>query len=307
MPLSCAPGGAGLTNCGAASESCCTSLEVPPGTFYRGYTNTGGGATGTTDPATISGFRLDKYEVTVGRFRQFVAAWNNGSGYLPAVGTGKHIHLNGGNGLNATGGGFESGWIAAYDQVDPTAANLANAPYGGTWTSTPGANEQLPITNVNWFEAYAFCIWDGGFLPSDAEWEYAAAGGSEQREFAWGSTAPGSSTQYAIYDCNYPPGVNTNCVNGAEVSDIAPVGTAPLGAGKWGQLDLTGNVQEWNLDWYATFVDPCVDCANVSTGTDRVNRGQGFDESETMGLWVVVRNGNATPATREGFRCARTP
>ena len=46
---------------------------------------------------------------------------------------------------------------------------------------------------VNWFEAYAFCIWDGGFLPSDTEWEYAAAGGSLQREYPWGSTAPGTA------------------------------------------------------------------------------------------------------------------
>jgi hypothetical protein len=48
----------------------------------------------------------------------------------------------------------------------PTAANLAcDATSGGTWTVTPGSNETRPINCVNWWEAYAFCIWDGGFLP----------------------------------------------------------------------------------------------------------------------------------------------
>jgi len=49
----------------------------------------------------VGDFKLDKYEVTVGRFRQFVAAWNGGAGYTPPAGSGKHTHLNGGNGLNA--------------------------------------------------------------------------------------------------------------------------------------------------------------------------------------------------------------
>ncbi len=49
------------------------------------------------DPASVSGFRLDKYQVTVGRFRQFVAA--SVAGWRPAAGSGKHAHLNGGQGL----------------------------------------------------------------------------------------------------------------------------------------------------------------------------------------------------------------
>jgi formylglycine-generating enzyme required for sulfatase activity len=90
LPPSCASGGPGMTNCGAC-ESCCTSLEVPGGAFYRTYdldpTLGGanwiapdGGATGLADLATISTFVLDKYDVTVGRFREFVNAWNGGVG-----------------------------------------------------------------------------------------------------------------------------------------------------------------------------------------------------------------------------------
>jgi sulfatase modifying factor 1 len=73
-PPSCQSSGAGRTNCGAASEDCCTSPQVAGGTFYRTYANDGSGPTGQADPATVSDFRLDKYDVTVGRFRQFVNA-----------------------------------------------------------------------------------------------------------------------------------------------------------------------------------------------------------------------------------------
>ena len=62
--------------------------------------------------------------------------------------------------------------------IAPTNANLACSDSYATWTNTAGSQENLPINCVNWCEAYAFCIWDGGFLPSEAEWEYAAAGGS---------------------------------------------------------------------------------------------------------------------------------
>ena len=77
-PPSCQAGGPGLTNCGASGESCCTSLEVPGGSFYRGTRTTAAVRLTRLIPATVSGVRLDKYLVTVGRFRQFVAAWRRG-------------------------------------------------------------------------------------------------------------------------------------------------------------------------------------------------------------------------------------
>jgi sulfatase modifying factor 1 len=312
QPPSCAPGGPGMTNCGpggSATESCCTSLEVTGGTYFRMYTNDGTGPTGEADPATVSSFRLDKYLVTVGRFRQFVSAWN--AGYTASAGSGKHSYLNNGNGLNATQGGYEAGWVASDDSnVAPTDANLACGGTETTWTPSPDIKEKLPINCVNWWEAYAFCIWDGGFLPSEAEWEYAAAGGSQQREYPWGSTAPGTSNQYAIYgtisgNCYYPSGKSAPCSGAAS---IAPVGTATLGAGRWDQLDLAGDIFEWTRDWYAPYVDPCTDCT-VLSGEYMALRGGGFS-------WDMS---NLLPPSREvftlpsnanqswGFRCARSP
>ncbi len=327
---SCEVGGAGRTNCGSAGENCCTSLEVTGGTFYRTYQNDGGGPTGEADPATVSTFMLDKYDVTVGRFRKFrdvVLPPDGGAGWTPPAGSGKHSHLNGGLGLAAynldAGVSYEPGWLTADNaNIAPTDANLnptcagtecpANYP---TWTPTPGANENLPINDVNWFEAYAFCIWDGGFLPSQAEGEYAAAGGAEQREFPWGSSDPGTMNQYAIYGCNYdpvPPDAGW-CSGGPHV---APVGTATLGAGLWGQVDLSGNMWQWNLDGYSNYPNPCTDCAYLTPTTSsnhlKVLQFGAFEEA-LSGLYVHPYNGvggGVPPQARyfmTGFRCARAP
>ena len=131
--LSCGTPGDGRTDCGPNfDESCCTSPLVTGGTYNRTYTNDGSGPTGESDPATVSDFRLDKYEVTVGRFRQFVAAFDNG--YSPPEHSGKHDHLNGGKGLAATGGGYEPGW-STFDnaRVAPSYGHLTSCGPTSTW------------------------------------------------------------------------------------------------------------------------------------------------------------------------------
>jgi formylglycine-generating enzyme required for sulfatase activity len=220
---------------------------------------------------------------------------------------------------------YEPGWVASDDSnIAPTTANLATFSYStclgigsppfsnayDTWTSTAGTQENLPINCVNWYEAYAFCIWDGGFLPSEAEWGYAAAGGNQQREYPWGSTPPGTSNQYAIYgdsngNCYYPSGMMAACTG---VANIAPVGTAKLGAGLWGQLDLAGNVFGWTLDGYATYADPCTDCADLTSTAGRAFRGGWFYDGA---LYLVPSyRGTSPPTFRSGslgFRCSRSP
>ena len=160
---------------------------------------------------------------------------------------------------------------------------------------------------IDWIEAYAFCIWDGGFLPSEAEWEYAAAGGAEQRAYPWGVTAltdPGMGNLYAISGCHYPLGT-TACTG---VVNLAPVGTARLGAGRWGQLDLAGNLSEWNLDWYAPYVEPCADCVFLTDFSYRVTRGGSFG-TDSEDIFPPARDGDL-PRSRNAFhgaRCARIP
>lgn len=325
-PPSCLPGGVGMSNCGPGDggiESCCTSLEVEGGVFYRTYdpldTDGGiilaadGGPAGEADLASVSTFRLDKYDVTVGRFRQFVLAWSGG--WLPAAGSGKHVHLNGGSGLMNVGGdagpAYELGWLSSDDgNVAPTNTNLGcGGSTNNTWrTDSPGQGDNLPVTCTNWFEAYSFCIWDGGFLPSEAEWEYAAAGGTEQREYPWGSTDPGTGSQYAIYACNFPRGSGGCAPYFPTFLNLAPVGTPTLGAGRWGQLDMAGEIDEWAADWYAGYANPCKDCANLTTSGVRVTHAGDY-ASAAQALPPPAR-ANDAPADRNyfvGFRCARAP
>jgi formylglycine-generating enzyme required for sulfatase activity len=343
LPPSCAPGGPGMTDCGPSHESCCESPLVPGGTFYRTYTNTGAGPTGVADPAMVSTFRLDKYEVTVGRYRQFMKAWNGGAGWVPPAGAGKHAHLRGGLGLvdgtpDAGSPAYEPGWAPSPGDtwITPQTVpgeifdgGVASVFYDGgrwagswfpTWTPEPGPDENLPITYVRWYEAYAFCIWDGGFLPSEAEWEYAAAGGSAQQEFPWGSADAGGANQYAIFrrdgsSCYYPDG--GTCTWPA--LNIAPVGTASLGASPWGQVDLLGNVNEWTLDWVAAvfpsqYPNPCVDCAGLTAiPNDYGNVGRSLRGGDyqtwlsELRPWFRSASTPEDPSPDLGIRCARAP
>jgi formylglycine-generating enzyme required for sulfatase activity len=270
---------------------------VPGGTFSRD-----GNA---SYPATISGFRLDKYLVTVGRFRAFITA--GASAWSPAVGAGIHTHLNGGQGLvnsGTTPPEYEQGWLASWT---PAATGMATTVSGwnthlggGTWTQNASSSDDLPITEVTWWEAYAFCIWDGGFLPSEAEFNYAFMGGSQERQYPWDAT----STAISCSDANY-----SGCPAGAANA----VGSeSPAGDGLWGQSDLAGNVWEWLLDWYESpySTASCNNCADATdTGAfDRVIRGGSFG-SGAAGLLASYRD-YLYPSDRVyslGFRCARTP
>jgi formylglycine-generating enzyme required for sulfatase activity len=217
----------------------------------------------------------------------------------PRAGAGAHAKIG------------ESGWHTSWDRelVSTTGALVAafkcNATFQ-TWTDTPGANEQRPMSCVTWYEAMAFCAWDGGYLPSEAEWNYAAAGGDQQRACPWSN--PASSLTADGSHASYLSGAN--CVGdgmaGCAVTDLVLVGTKPAGDGRWGQSDLAGNVSEWTLDWLSVYPDPCMDCANLGVASERVIRGGNFGQA-AFSMRMVSRSPFA-PLSRShgiGVRCAR--
>lgn len=275
LPATCGP---------HADEDCCASLEVTGGTYNR--------SNDAKAPATVSSFRLDRFEITVGRLRLFVSAVMGG--FRPAAGSGKHAHLHGGLGLND---GTEPGWDPAWNsQLAATKAgwdqNLGNGGDIATWTLSAGANETTPIDNLSWWEAYAFCIWDGGFLPSEAEWNYAAAGGADQRPYPWGDKLTHAD---AVYDLSPP--------------SLAPVqvgSKSPQGDGAWGQADLAGNVREWTLDQYEdAYPTPCVDCVDLTLTPKRALRG-GCSDCDGESLLSSFRDGKPSDERANlGARCAR--
>lgn len=292
--LSCA-GLAGV--CGTSGfENCCETQTIPGGTYYRGYDLAPDSTyKDMSYPATISTFQLDKYEVTVSRFRAFINAGLGTRTTPPLPGAGAHAHL--------ANSGWDVTWGAQL-QADTNAliAALTCDATHATWTMTAGANEGLPINCVTWYEASAFCAWDGGYLPTETEWEYAAGGGLEQRSFPWSSPA-GS----LAIDCSY---ANYNC--GVPDSFATRVGSkSPKGDGRWGNTDLGGNIAEWNLDLFTqSYGIPCNDCAPLGdAAADHVTHDGSFSiNSSFTGFFRVGSRLHSPPNTRNlniGFRCAR--
>lgn len=281
---------AGLPATCGGSKDCCASNVVPGGTFNR--------SSDPAYPATVSEFKLDVFEVTVGRFRNFVNAGKGTQGSAPAPGAGANPKIP------------SSGWDASFNtnlaaSTADLKVGLACNPGYPAWSDAPGANENKPINCVTWYDALAFCAWDGGWLPTEAEWNFAAAGGNEHREYPWGS---GIDTTRASYDCG-GDGSGTGAPNCA-FTDMLPVGSKPAGDGKWGQSDLGGNVWEWTLDWARTpyRLTSCTDCADLQTAPNKTFRGGGFP-NENFYLTTATRIDDvATDRDYDvGFRCARSP
>lgn len=295
------------STCGAdGRDNCCNSPQVLGNTFFRSFDRAGDATSGTTSfPATISDFRLDKYEVSVGRFRAFINAGMGTQANPPALRAGTHPNLQ--------ASGWDPSWnvnlpvnkAALLEQLSP-ARCASVAPQTVMWTEQPGSHENRPINCVSWFEAMAFCIWDGGYLPTEAEWNFAATGGTEYRAFPW--SVPPESLAIDAQRATFFDGLGC-VISGQDPCleiDVIPVGSLPMGNGRYGQSDMGGNVAEWTLDYVGAYQSMCTDCANLAPAAHRQIRGGGFGNGRTF-LRTGFRHGqpptDATPLT--GFRCAR--
>ena len=310
-PQTCGP--FGTTNCCESTvvEGNAIGATRAREVFYRDHDNAADGMyPSTAYRATVSDFRLDTYLVTVGRFRAFVNAGMGTKDTAPAQGAGAHARI--------AGSGWDTNWDTGLADSKDALVRAVQCDLGfHTWTNP---NDNLPMNCITWFEAMAFCIWDGGYLPSEAEWNYAASGGSEQRPYPW--SASDSSTTIDCGYANYRSDSGIFCANGA-IGAANRVGSeSPKGDGRWGQADLAGNLLEWNLDWYNTpYPSSCDDCANLSPATRRVNRGGAFfsydappppagreGEGVTY-VRVASRTSNESTFRNSGIgvRCARAP
>lgn len=122
---------------------------------------------------------------------------------------------------------------------------------GADWRHPEGPGSSIegrelhPVVMVSWNDAQAYCKWAGKRLPTEAEWEFAARGGQEGKNFVWGDEAPTDNRVFANTWQGHFPDNNTK-KDGFERT--APVKSfAPNG---YGLYDMAGNVWEWCNDWY---------------------------------------------------------
>jgi formylglycine-generating enzyme required for sulfatase activity len=226
----------------------------------------GDGTYGQNVGETISSsYNISKYEITNAVFAQFIAD----GGYS----TQSYWTTN----------GWTEKTFGAWTQPD-------------FWTDANFNGINQPVVGVSWYEAVAFCNWrsvkegltpaynsaglaslstSGYRLPTEVEWEYAAAkGGSGQAEriYAYGST----------WDVNKVVG---NTTKTASVGSKSTAGDTPQGL-----ADMSGNVWEWCSDNYQT---------TPATGTDRY-----YFANDSTSLWFILRGGSWDYTDEYGFRCA---
>jgi formylglycine-generating enzyme required for sulfatase activity len=235
----------------------------------------------------VSLFELDRFEVTIGRFKAFLDQYD---GTPPPEGAGEHPKV------------ANSGWDSTWNEhLPPTADELRTELHACMLNMDLHEYDKLdsPMSCIDLYAAYAFCIWDGGRLPTDAEWELAAAGGDENRLYPWGQTPPDDTL--------------INPCDGLYCSDsIDPVGTYASAAGRWGHLDLAGSVTEWVRDHvnvtldHQGWVGGCVDCLDLDPccGGPSFIRGGGVALEPTR-LRAAARGRYYDFGEGTGARCAR--
>lgn len=179
---------------------------------------------------------------------------------------------------------------AAYRNCSTAGAcSIANSASGCVWDRAD--RDSYPMNCVTWDQARSFCMWRGGDLPTEAQWEYAARG-TDGRTWPWGNADPSDRL------------LNFNS------SDARPVASYPAGVSPFGAFDMAGNIQEWVADWYGPYTAGAVtNPTGPASGTLRVERGGPF--GTTYGNEVRSAYRYTDPPTYRaggvGFRCARNP
>jgi formylglycine-generating enzyme required for sulfatase activity len=238
----------------------------------------------------LSPFRVDPHAVSNARFAEFVDA----TGFV----------------TEAQRFGWSFVFAGLLPDDFPETRSVASAPwwrqvFGADWAHPEGPHSDLdgradhPVIHVSWSDAQAFCRWSRTRLPTEAEWEYAAAGGSPSTVFPWGDELePGGEHRMNVFQGRFPT---------ENWATDGWVGTAPVDAYEpngFGLFNVTGNVWEWCADWFDSGYyarSPRHDPPGPDRGTHRVMRGGSYlcHASYCRRYRVAARSAN-TPDSSTG-------
>jgi formylglycine-generating enzyme required for sulfatase activity len=278
-------------------------IDLPGGTFLMGtdyadaFPDDGEGP---VRAVTLSPFRMDRYPVTNALFSQFTEE----TGYRSEA--------------------EDFGWSFVFWAHIPSSRlnelvedTVAAAPWwckvrGATWRSPEGPGStiagrgQHPVVHISWNDAQAYCRWSGQRLPTEAEWEYAARGGLEQKLYPWGDQLRVKGE----HRCNIWQGEFPR----HDTAEDGYAGTCPVDAfpaNGHGLFSVSGNTWEWCADWFdAAFHATAdrVDPQGPAAGTARVMKGGSFlcHKSYCDRYRVGARTSNTPDSSTAhiGFRCA---
>ncbi|MDT5296344.1 MAG: hypothetical protein QOJ76_3224 [Acidobacteriota bacterium] len=181
-------------------------------------------------------------------------------------------------------------------------AKYHNGDYLKHWSGDtyPAGEAERPVVNVSWYAAAVFCRSEGKRLPTEAEWEYAARGGLDDKQFPWGDELPDKTR------ANF---------RASGLGAPAPVGSYPPNG--YGLYDMAGNVWEYTADEWGPY--PSEPQTNPLAGGNlfagdgypavtgrRVIRG-GSWAGTPLNLRVAYRDSHPAEGARDfvGFRCAK--
>ncbi|WP_276133775.1 formylglycine-generating enzyme family protein [Polluticoccus soli] len=230
---------------------------------------------------TVDGFYIDKYAVTNEDYQKFVDA----TGYMTVA----ERPLNPEDYPGALPELLVPGALVFQKADGPV--DLSS--YFNWWAWVPGASwrypqgpssslegrEKHPVVHIAYEDAEAYANWAGKELPTEAEWEFAARGGLEGKNFTWGDDDIQMTTPMAnTWQGNFP--YENLAIDQFE-------GTSPVGSFEpngYGLYDMAGNVWEWTSDWYVKTLDESANkvktCCTTNVNPRVVSPEKSFDECQ---------------------------
>jgi len=240
----------------------------------------------------IAPFRIARRAVDVEAFGQFVAA----TGYV----------------TDAERIGWSFVFAGEVDRRARVLGHAADAPWWlgvevATWRRPNGSDDapaDEPVVHVSWNDASAYCSWAGCRLPTEAEWEYAAAAGEPGRTYPWGDElVPDGVHRCNVWQGSFPT---------RDTGEDGFRGRAPVDAflpNAFGLFNTIGNVWEWCADAHDMARDRASSCcAPARDGAAKVQKGGSYlcHESYCARYRIQARIGNAPDSSigNAGFRVA---